>query len=261
MRARPTPRLFRTPREAEQMACEWMRFLGWDDAALTRAGTDGGVDVRARGAVAQGKAEVVKTSSDRLQALYGVATYENRKAVFFSLAGFTHDAQTWAEGTGMLLFQFDHSGHVQAANRAAAQLLKSRQHTLESLREALPDIVEHTEAVARDLGFRECPRLVAAQHLAATIWFHLYGVTERDLSKIPDHPASILISDLSWIAGTPDLASRLLGLEGPPIDSLQEEVHHRVDGMEPFPAEMRPWFLAIRDLWDALEALWPDATN
>src|SRR3989442_1292438 len=46
-------RTIRSPDDAEQVAAEWMRHLGFGDARCTGAGTDGGVDVRSREAIAR----------------------------------------------------------------------------------------------------------------------------------------------------------------------------------------------------------------
>src|SRR5437763_10631632 len=53
-----SPHLIRSPDEAELVAAEWMRHLGFPDARCTGAGTDGGVDVRSAGAGAQVKAQL-----------------------------------------------------------------------------------------------------------------------------------------------------------------------------------------------------------
>ena len=116
-------RTIRSPDDAEQVAAEWMRHLGFGDAQCTGAGTDGGVDVRSQGAVAQVKAQLTPVGRPELQALYGVARSEGRQPLFFSLMSYTTAALTWADEVGMALFRFDHAGLVEAVNAPAEGLL------------------------------------------------------------------------------------------------------------------------------------------
>ena len=118
-----SPHLIRSPDDAEQVAAEWMRHLGFPDARCTGAGTDGGVDVRSAGAVAQVKAQLSPVGRPELQALFGVASSEGRRPLFFSLMSYTAAALTWADEVGMALFRFDHGGLVEAVNRAAEGLV------------------------------------------------------------------------------------------------------------------------------------------
>jgi hypothetical protein len=116
-------RTIRSPDDAEQVAAEWMRHLGFGDARCTGAGTDGGVDVRAQEAVAQVKAQLTPVGRPELQALYGVARSEGHQPLFFSLMSYTAAALAWADEVGMALFRFDHAGMVEAVNAPAAALL------------------------------------------------------------------------------------------------------------------------------------------
>jgi hypothetical protein len=118
-------RTIRSPDDAEQVAAEWMRHLGFPDARCTAAGTDGGVDVRSREAVAQVKAQLAPVGRPELQALYGVARSEGRHPLFFSLMSYTAAARTWADEVGMALFRFDHAGMVEAVNPAAETLVST----------------------------------------------------------------------------------------------------------------------------------------
>jgi hypothetical protein len=115
-------RTIRSPDDAEQVAAEWMRHLGFGDARCTGAGTDGGVDVRSRDAVAQVKAQLTPVGRPELQALYGVARSEGRRPLFFSLMAYTAAALAWADEVGMALFRFDHAGTMEAVNPAAEAL-------------------------------------------------------------------------------------------------------------------------------------------
>jgi hypothetical protein len=116
-------RTIRSPDDAEQVAAEWMRHFGFTDARCTPGGTDGGVDVRSSGAVAQVKAQLTPVGRPELQALYGVARSEGRRPLFFSLMSYTAAALTWADEVGMALFRFDHAGMVEPVNVPAEELV------------------------------------------------------------------------------------------------------------------------------------------
>ena len=98
------------------------RSLGFTDAAPTPPGSDGGIDVHGTGAVAQVKMEGVPTGRPILQAIYGIAALGERKALVFSLAGFTAQAVEWADRAGVACFEFAVDGSVEATSQAARAL-------------------------------------------------------------------------------------------------------------------------------------------
>ncbi|MGW0708412.1 restriction endonuclease [Streptomyces sp. NPDC002643] len=120
---RPPERLIREARDAELIAAEWMRYLGFADATATPVGADGGIDVVSEEAVAQVKLEGKATGRPTVQQLHGVAVNEGKTGVFFSAAGYTPQARTWAETSGTALFRFDRQGAVEAVNTVAHQML------------------------------------------------------------------------------------------------------------------------------------------
>jgi TPR repeat protein len=121
---KPTLRLIRTPREAEEVAAEWMRYLGFLDASVTPVGPDQGIDVDSSEAVAQVKMEGISTSRPTIQGIAGVAALENKKAFFFSLGGFTSEAIDWSEKANVFLFQFDLQGEPRAINSHARKIIQ-----------------------------------------------------------------------------------------------------------------------------------------
>ncbi|MFK4149144.1 restriction endonuclease [Streptomyces sp. NPDC004065] len=122
---RPAQRLIRDARDAELVAVEWMRYLGFADAAATPVGADGGVDVLAGRAVAQVKKEGSPTTRPTVQQLHGVASASagQRAALFFAMAGYTPPAIAWATEQDVALFQYDLQGTPQAVNPPALRLL------------------------------------------------------------------------------------------------------------------------------------------
>jgi hypothetical protein len=122
-RPKPKPVLIRTWRDAELTAAEWMKYWGYTNVAATAVGTDGGIDVVSKEAVAQVKAETSATGRPKVQQHHGVAVSEGKAAIFFALAGFTPAARTYAEQNGILLFTFDLQGEPKPVNTAAHALI------------------------------------------------------------------------------------------------------------------------------------------
>lgn len=121
---RPEPRLIRSPREAEEVAAEWLRWLGFADAQATGVGADGGVDVHSKSMVAQVKMHMVPIGRPDLQRLHGVAVAERAASVFFSLTDYTREAKEWAERVRMALFRFSRVGEAEPVNGYAATLME-----------------------------------------------------------------------------------------------------------------------------------------
>src|SRR6202022_1367178 len=92
---RPGPQLIRTFREGGELAAAWMRWMGFEDAHVTIAGADGGIDVVSEQAVAQVKVEGSPSGRPAVQALFGIAAADGRQGLFFSLAGWTAEALSW----------------------------------------------------------------------------------------------------------------------------------------------------------------------
>ncbi|GAB3760343.1 hypothetical protein FB382_003077 [Nocardioides ginsengisegetis] len=116
---RPELRLIRTAHEAEQVVAEWLTYLGFGSASLTKSGPDGGIDVQTSTVVAQVKMEAVPSGRPALQQLLGAAVIEAKTPVFFSLAGYTREAVEWADRASMALFQFDFQGEPTPVNESA----------------------------------------------------------------------------------------------------------------------------------------------
>ena len=71
--------------------------------------------------VAQVKAEVKgKIGRPVLQRLTGIGAIEKKRTIFFSLSGYSEEAQIWGGQAGMALFEVDLSGRPCAVNAVAA---------------------------------------------------------------------------------------------------------------------------------------------
>ena len=106
----------------EQAAANNMRRFGFPDAAVTPSGADGGIDVRASGAVAQVKARSTATPRPEVQQLHGIASAEGKLGVFFSLNGYTAGAIEWAESR-VALFVLESTGTARPVGALAEGLM------------------------------------------------------------------------------------------------------------------------------------------
>ena len=247
------PRTIRSPDDAEQVAAEWMRHLGFDDARCTAPGTDGGVDVRSRGAVAQVKAQLAPVGRPELQALYGVARSEGRQPLFFSLMSYTAAALGWADEVGMALFRFDHAGMVEAVNGAGQAMLMAAGGPGLLLPPAWP--VRLSDRAGRAAVARERRGLLFAERVALVglgwIWVQLVRLDYTAAGRrAVAHRAVTLAFDL--VSGSPF-----------PVPGFEPERLAAGGGQEtvgatgPLPAtiETSAVLRQITSLWEKLEAV------
>jgi hypothetical protein len=247
-----SPHIIRSPDDAEQVAAEWMRHLGFEDARCTGAGTDGGVDVRSGGAVAQVKAQLTPVGRPELQALYGVARSEGRRPLFFSLMSYTGAALGWADEVGMALFRFDHAGMVEPVNAAAETLLAAAGGPGVLMPPAWP--VRLSDRAGRAAIARERRGLLFAERVALVglgwVWVQLvqldYTVPTR---RAVAHRATTLAFDL--LSGAPfplpGIEPQAPGGQGP--EAVGEE------GPLPATMETATVLRQITYTWEKLEAV------
>jgi hypothetical protein len=109
--------------DAEHNAVEWMRHWGFADASMTSGGADNGVDVRARGALAQVKFRAAMAGRPDLQRLVGARGRDTGKALlFFSGTGYSAHALVYADDMEIALFEYDQTGRVQPANKLGRRI-------------------------------------------------------------------------------------------------------------------------------------------
>lgn len=123
-----------------------LSHLGYPDARSTPKGSDGGVDIRAKGLVAQVKAKSTPTNSPSVQQLMGCASVENARPVFFSLHGYTLQAIQFADSApDYPLFEFDWDFNLTPSNGAARRFYESRacgEQTTDELDELLAIVAQ-----------------------------------------------------------------------------------------------------------------------
>ena len=114
-----------TWKHAEELARDFLVYLGFHDSQLTGGGADGGVDVTSSRAVGQVKMHSKGVGRPDVQGLVGVASVEKKTPVFFAMM-YTSDAVKWAEQANVALFRFERSGEVGAVTQAASLLESDR---------------------------------------------------------------------------------------------------------------------------------------
>ncbi len=122
----PAPKPITSWRAAEANAAVWMRFWGFADAHVTEAGSDGGVDVRASGALAQVKREARPVGRPALQRLVGARGRDvSLHLLFFSSSGYSQAATQYAAELGIALYTYDGAGRVSVHNGPGRRLVEA----------------------------------------------------------------------------------------------------------------------------------------
>lgn len=112
-------------RDAEELAAWYMReILQLAEVRLTGSGTDGGIDVVSRDAVAQVKHYSGPVGVPEIQQLKG-AGHSHDAALFFALSGFTQQAVAFAQAAGVALFTYTIYGDVKPRNGHSRILIDS----------------------------------------------------------------------------------------------------------------------------------------
>ncbi len=115
-----------TPREAEECAAWHLRQLGFDDAQLTPASADGGVDVRSSRILAEVKQLTAVVGRPLLQRLVGARGAQHHLALaFYSASGYSPHAVAYAEEMAIALFTYSVRGEVAAVNGHARELVRA----------------------------------------------------------------------------------------------------------------------------------------
>ena len=120
-----TGRRVLTWQDAEHLAAEHMRSIGFVDARTTRAGADGGIDVSASDAVAQVKFHAMPVGAPDVQRLRGAA-HDVENVLFYSAAGYTPAAVAYADRARVALFGIGPWASISSENALAEQVCDSR---------------------------------------------------------------------------------------------------------------------------------------
>lgn len=112
-----------TAYEAEENAAVQLRSLGFSDARVTKSGADGGIDVRASGAIAQVKWRAGQVGRPELQRLFGARGKRFELQLFFFAASpYSTHAVSYANEVDMALYTYDPTGRITPVNPVANRI-------------------------------------------------------------------------------------------------------------------------------------------
>lgn len=118
-RSNPPPaRVITQWQDAEELARDYMRWLGHNDVVCTGSGADGGVDLEGSKVVGQVKMHNRPTGRPDVQQLFGIASAEGKTPFFFAMA-FSAEAVQWADKVNMAVYRFKRDGSVEPASTCA----------------------------------------------------------------------------------------------------------------------------------------------
>jgi len=107
--------------QAERLCAKWLANLGEKDVLVTRAKSDGGVDITSSRCVAQVKNYKGSVGVAPVRELVGVASIDGRFPVFFTSGSYTKAAKQFAEDAKVYLFTYDAKAGTLDADSSIAE--------------------------------------------------------------------------------------------------------------------------------------------
>jgi hypothetical protein len=117
------PLVIRTARDAVSTAALYLKWLGYRDVVQTEVRPSSRIDLRAAGIIAQVDATTRPTALRDVECLWLNALNSSVSSVLFSLAGYTNEARSCADGLAVPLFVLDLTGTPQPVNGPADELI------------------------------------------------------------------------------------------------------------------------------------------
>ena len=112
--------------EAEHLCAKWLAHLGELSVQVTRAKSDGGIDIVSARCIAQVKNYKGSVGVVPIRELVGVASIDGRFPVFFTSGSYTKAALDFAEVANVYLFRYDaEAGTLDARSSIARKSLAS----------------------------------------------------------------------------------------------------------------------------------------
>ncbi|MER5477537.1 restriction endonuclease [Streptomyces sp. NPDC002734] len=122
----PGPMQIASWQEAERNAARWMRHWGYRDATAKPGGADGGVDVKATGALGQVKYQAAQVGRPELQRFVGARPYgSTAQLIFFTGSDYASTAVAYAEEWNIALFRYRLDGVMMPVNGGARRIAES----------------------------------------------------------------------------------------------------------------------------------------
>lgn len=159
-----------TAEAAEQNAAVRMREMGFTDARVTNAGSDGGIDVRSKHALAQVNWQSAQVGRPAVQQLYGArGSRHNVQLFFFAATGYSQHATQYADECDIRLFTFDPLGVTSPANRSARQFLDAKRRE-EQERHAEQERARNAERLHHQANDRQARQQQAGAQSSRDQW-------------------------------------------------------------------------------------------
>lgn len=115
------PLVIRTARDAVNTAALYLRWLGFRDVVQPEVRPSSRIDLRAAGLIAQVDATTRPTALRDVECLWLNALNTSVHSALFSLAGYTDEARSRADGLAIPLFVLDLTGTPQPLNGPAEE--------------------------------------------------------------------------------------------------------------------------------------------
>ncbi|MEV6307147.1 hypothetical protein AB0M10_00910 [Streptomyces sp. NPDC051840] len=117
------PLVIRTARDAVSTAALYLRWLGFREVVESQTRPGSRIDLRAAGLVAQVDATTRPTALRDVECLWLNALNSSASSAMFSLAGYTDEARSRADGLAIPLFVLDLTGTPRPVNGPADELV------------------------------------------------------------------------------------------------------------------------------------------
>jgi hypothetical protein len=115
----------RTARDAVTAAALYLKWLGFRDVIQPEVRPVSGIDLKGPGIVAQVDPTTRPATLRAVECLWLNGLSSSSASVFFSLAGYAHDARARADQLGVPLFVMDLTGCPQPVNAPADELIST----------------------------------------------------------------------------------------------------------------------------------------
>ncbi|MEV1052030.1 hypothetical protein [Streptomyces sp. NPDC049887] len=119
------PVTIRTARDAVTAAALYLRWLGFQQVVQPEERTTSGIDLRARGLVAQVDPTTRPVTLRAVECLWLNGLSSSARSLVFSLAGYSADARARADDLGIPLFVMDLTGAPEPVNGPARDLIST----------------------------------------------------------------------------------------------------------------------------------------
>lgn len=198
----PQPRQIDSWEVAEENAVVWMRHWGFDDAVTTPGGSDGGIDVWSRRALAQVKWEGRQVGTPDVQRLVGARGLDHHKQlIFFSGAGYASRAVEYADQMNIALFKYDLNGRPTPASHVATSIAGRPSTTVLHGTAAAGLSGSRSTADKWRVALKVLVPFIGFSQLIGGIFFIAAYVARRSAGTLEENPVDLEAATVSLVLG------------------------------------------------------------